>query len=309
MSGEEFDNFWLSFNGIQQKIETFKRKEKELNKKIKDYVKNYQMIESEMIILLLAMREIYSIKRKHWKKKIKKLKIRRKKYTNFLENIFEENKKIQKLNSNDIGSNQIDLINSSINKIEFKIKELKKLIQFKHLGINEENVLIENINELERKKQEYIREQQNTEHYKIQKKIKFVKINLENISTQLDKLYNKRRNSHSIILDLYRRANKIKYDKKKLENELIDIKKTTLSNELPLLKDLTQDKKISKAKKPLELKSKQMTMQEQKQRGKNNWSLLQKIKQEKLAIALKKQKAGKRLDFYEFKLILKHSKK
>jgi hypothetical protein len=37
--------------------------------------------------------------------------------------------------------------------------------------------------------------------------------------------------------------------------------------------------------------------------------MFKQLKNEKLAIALEKQKLGKKLDFYEFKLILEQSKK
>jgi hypothetical protein len=59
-------------------------------------------------------------------------------------------------------------------------------------------------------------------------------------------------------------------------------------------------------------KNKAKAKEEQRQRTKyiiKKKRLQKKFKDKKLEIALEKQKSGKKLDFYEFKLILNHSKK
>ena len=95
MSSKKLESFRSSFGNLQQKIVEFKQKEKELTRRLKDYVKDYQKIESEIFKLLLTLNQIYVIKRENWNKKIKKALIQRTKFQNSLENLIEEKKSIQ----------------------------------------------------------------------------------------------------------------------------------------------------------------------------------------------------------------------
>ena len=307
MSSKKFESFWSSFDSLQHKINKFKQKEKELTRKLKDYVKEYQNIELEIFKILLTINQIYVIKRENWNKKIKKLLVERTKFQNFLENLIEEKKRIQESeNKNKIKIlRQTDSIFTSIDKIEYEINELEKIIQFKHLEINEENELIEKIGELERKKREQmdklteqIREQQNTEFYKIQKRIGYVKIYLERINEQVNKFYNKRRNSHKNVLNLYKIAKELRYNKNQIKRKLKDNNETLKHYYLDFLEK--QQRKSSNGN---------IVVQELKPNREDRWLAFQKFKQNKIATLLKKQKEGKRLDFYEFKLILEKLKK
>ena len=59
MTSEKYDNFKYSFNTQQQEIKEFRRKRNQLNKKIKDYINNFQMIESEIYKSLFDARKVY----------------------------------------------------------------------------------------------------------------------------------------------------------------------------------------------------------------------------------------------------------
>lgn len=303
MSSKKLESFRSSFGNLQQKIVEFKQKEKELTRRLKDYVKDYQKIESEIFKLLLTLNQIYVIKRENWNKKIKKALIQRTKFQNSLENLIEEKKSIQEP-ENKI-PRQMDSNFTSIDKIEYEINELEKIIQFKHLEINEENELIEKIGELERKKREQmdklteqIREQQNTEFYKIQKRIEYTKIYIEKINEKVNKLYNKRTNSHKNVLNLYKIAKELRYNKNQIKRKLKDNNETLKHYYLDFLKK--QQRKGSNGN---------MVGQELKSEREVRWLAFQKFKQNKIVTILKKQKEGERLDFYEFKLLLEKLKK
>ena len=303
MSSKKLESFRSSFGNLQQKIVEFKQKEKELTRRLKDYVKDYQKIESEIFKLLLTLNQIYVIKRENWNKKIKKALIQRTKFQNSLENLIEEKKSIQEP-ENKI-PRQMDSNFTSIDKIEYEINELEKIIQFKHLEISEENELIEKISDLERKKQmqmdklaEQIREQQNTEFYKIQKRIEYTKIYIEKINEKVNKLYNKRTNSHKNVLNLYKIAKELRYNKNQIKRKLKDNNETLKHYYLDFLKK--QQRKGSNGN---------MVGQELKSEREVRWLAFQKFKQNKIVTILKKQKEGERLDFYEFKLLLEKLKK
>ncbi|GAG59298.1 unnamed protein product [marine sediment metagenome] len=311
MNSEKHDNFLDSLNLLQQKIEVFRRKKKELNKYIKEYIASFQMIESEFNNSFSATKDIYNKKGDYCNKKIKKLRNKRIEYKHLLDNLFEEKKNLQKLKPNDKDLKLINSINNSIKQIERKIHNLEGIIKTEILDINEENNIVEKIRELEGKKQEQlgalakkeqeqIETRQNNEFYKNLRKIKIVEVKLRRIHEQLNKWSNKKRNYHIKMLDLYRKAKELKDNPKKMEEELIKNKNVANSYHLHFINVLNLKNKISMRRKPRkkQIISPLMRLSIEKRK------MIKKLKQEKLAIALEKQKSGKKLDIHEFRLIL-----
>ena len=113
------------------------------------------------------------------------------------------------------------------------------------------------------------------------------------------------------MLGLYRKAKKFESVKKQIENELLGTKQITDKN-IQLfykLKDRSQKQAFQEQVKKYRSKIKK----EELSKLKTKYIVKKKITRkkymkEKLKTALDKQKSGKKLDFYELKLILEHSK-
>ncbi|MFX1387929.1 MAG: hypothetical protein ACFE9M_11990 [Promethearchaeota archaeon] len=307
MSGENYDDFGVSFNSLLQKIEVVKRKRNDLNKKIKEYISSFQMIETELIDSFLAAKETYD---KRWKYCIKKRKMLRKKkidYEYLLNNLIEERKILQNPRSNSKDLELIESTKNSINQIDDKIQNLERKIKFELLNINEENEIIEEINTLEKKKQELKIKLQSSELYKNQRKIEIIDIKLKTIVEQLNKWFFKRRNSCKEIFDLFQKVYKLNTNKKKMEKQLSENKRAAERYFLQFSRALNYENEISKKLHYInKLKQKEIPWFGLSIKNKE---LFKKFKQEKLAVALEKQKSGKKLDFYEYRLILDRSEK
>ncbi|MFX1258731.1 MAG: hypothetical protein ACFFAN_12795 [Promethearchaeota archaeon] len=297
----------ISFRDLQDKIDDFRNKRDELNKKTKDYINNLQEIESEIYNSLKTARDVYKRKRNNWNRKVKKLKEKKIEYKNLLDNLIEEKRKLQKSSDN---KKLLQFI--SIKQIDRKINNLERKIETENLEINEENEIVDKIKELAKKKQSQLAVQQSNGSYIIERKIEIVKINLNKIREQLIKWSNKSQDYHSKMLELYQKANKLKDNKKKIEEELIENKKAADRYHEQFLEVMNKKKKISKGKRPYKSSSKKRTGQRQTPHYKisnTNQKLLEKMKQDKLAVALEKQKAGKKLNLFEARLILEQSGK
>jgi hypothetical protein len=104
------------------------------------------------------------------------------------------------------------------------------------------------------------------------------------------------------MVEQYDQVNKLKEEKKKMEEELIENKKLADKYHEKFLRVMNQRKKRSKDKKtyrPIK-RSKKPYNKVISKREKE----IEKIKQDKLATALEKQKAGKKLNLFEARLIL-----
>jgi len=289
----------LSFKELQIKIEDFKNKRDDLNQKTKDYINLIQEIESEIMESLKSARDDYKPKRDHWNKKVKQLKNKKIEYKNLLDNLIEEKKNQQK------GSGKVRIPQqfTSIKQIEQKIDNLERIIETENLEINKENEIVDKIRDLERKKQEFIEAKQNSGTYKIERKIEIVKINLNKIYEQLNKWSRKSQKYHLKMLELYQKANELKENKKKIEEELIKNKKAADRFHNQYIEVVNQKKKRNKSRSPYKPRKKPRTVHKQKP-GNEDQQKLEKIKEAKLAAALEKQKAGKKLNLFEARLIL-----
>jgi hypothetical protein len=118
--------------------------------------------------------------------------------------------------------------------------------------------------------------------------------------------------THKDLLDLYKKVKEFEEIKMKIDYELIENKTTADGYHELFLKLMNLNKKVlldelsSKAKseiRPWERRKPDVKAIIKKKKK------YKKLEQKKLEIALEKQKSGKKLDFYEYQLILKHSKK
>jgi len=304
MSREKQDNVntsRTSSRNLQSQIEHLRQKRDELNEKTKQYINELQEFDIKIANSLKIAKEKYKKKRDYWNDKVKQLKDKKIEYKTLLDRFLEEKKSLQKTDIKSKDNKQI----LSMKQIERKIDNLERRIETEKLDITEENIIIDKIRELAAMKQEYLSQQKNSELFKIERKIEIVKINLSKIYEQLNKWSDKSQENHAKMLEEFQNVDKLKEDKKKLEEELIENKKTADQYHEQYLKVKNQRKKIYKGKKPYTPSKKPVP--KFNQISKKN-EMLEKIKQDKLATALEKQKAGKKLNLFEARLILEKSK-
>lgn len=307
MSKDKTNKSRLSYRELQGRIEEFRDKRDELNKKTKEYINNLQEIESEINHSLRTARDVYKKKRDYWNSKVKLLKKKKIEYKDIFDKLIEEKKKVQKGRPGNTGVKSY----ISIKHIDRKIENLERIIETENLDITEENEIVDKIRELAENKQEQLIAQQNDGSYKIERKIEILKINLNKIYEQLNKWSNKSQKNHAKMQDLYKNANELRNKKKQMEEELIENKKTADQYHFQYLDVISQKKKMDKGRRPYRQKGKRPLPGKQKPRHRpprKDRELLEKIKQEKLATALEKHKAGKKLNLFEARLILEQNK-
>ncbi|MFX0008945.1 MAG: hypothetical protein ACFE9R_01410 [Candidatus Hermodarchaeota archaeon] len=272
-----------------------------MNQKTKDYINELQEIDNQIETKLNVAKENYQKKRDYWNSKVKKLKDKKNEYKKILDGFIEEKKNIIKENKNEGESKKV----LSVKQIERKIENLERRIEIDNLDIPEENAIIDKIKELAQIKQEYLSEQQNSELFKLEKKIKIVKLNLNKIYEQLNKWSNKSQNYHAKMHEMYQSINELREKKKSLEEELIANKKAADEYHEQFLKVMNQKKKVSRGKKVQKF---ERPIKKAYKVDNKRMAELERLKEEKLAEALEKQKAGKKLNLYEARLILEQSK-
>jgi len=299
MSKEKTQYSSLSFNDLQGKIEDFKEKRDSLNKKTREYIDRLSLIENGIIELLKTARDVYKPKRDHWNKKVKQLKEKKIEYKDLLDNFINEKRKLRGTKSS---KSYV-----STKKLERRIDFLERVIETENLDISKENEIVDEIRDLERKKQEVLVAQKTDNAYKIGRKIEIVKINLNKIYEQLNKWSSKSQKYHMKMLESYQKANDLKENKKLMEEELIRNKKAADRYHSQYLEVINQKKRRTQHRKPYK-SGPRKRVQRPKYINKNQ-ELLEKLKRDKLAVALEKQKAGKKLNLYEARLILEQSAK
>ncbi|MHA1148199.1 MAG: DUF7121 family protein [Promethearchaeota archaeon] len=291
-----------SFRDIQDKIETVRQKRDNLNSKTKEYINSLQEIEIHITETLKTAKDLKK-RRDQWNKKVKDLKAKKIEYKNMLKALTEEKNSSQPKKK---GSN----VFTSLKKIERKIENLERVIETENLDINQENDIIDNIRQLAAEKEELLNEQKSDGTFKLEKKIEIIKINLTRIYDKLNKWSDKSQSNHAKMLELYDEVNTLREKKRKMEEELIENKKNADEHHEEFLKLMNQRKKMNKGKKqPYRSRGNQKPKYKGKSRFENKHDeKLEKIKQDKLASALEKQKAGKKLNIFEARLILEKGK-
>ncbi|MFW9942916.1 MAG: hypothetical protein ACFFFT_17910 [Candidatus Thorarchaeota archaeon] len=323
MSGKKVYNFDEYLSEAQKGVKEFALEKEQLNSKLKNYIISFQSFDSEINKSLFDAREFYYEKRYKYDQQIKKL-LNKKHESERLWRHFD--KKIESLQKPKFDENALILLDytkKSLGIIENKIINMNQTIEEQILDIEEENEITEQIRELESEKQKKINilaelEQkqiikfQSSDYYKIKTKIKDIEKELGEIYEDLFILSNKRLMTHRNWLDLYKKAKEFEKIKKKIENELIDNRITAEGYHELFLKLMALNRKVLLDE--LSNKSK-IEMRPWKKKKPDVKAIIKKkkkykkLEQKKLEIALEKQKSGKKLDFYEYQLILKHSKK
>ncbi len=292
----------ISFKELQLQIEEFRQKRDDLNKKTKKFITDLQEIDGEIEDYLNVVKNDYKKKRDHWNEKVKKLKDKKIEYKQLQDKFIDEGKALLKTSKK--GKDTKKFI--SVKQIDKKIDNLERRIEIENLEIVEENAIVDKIRELVKIKHDFLDEQQNNDYFRIERKIQIVKINLNKIYEQLSKTSNKSQNYHAKMHETYEIINELREKKKALEEELIENKKAADEYHEKLLRVMNKRKKISKGKRPYyPSQSRSKTPYRKKTRKSDE---IENLKREKLAVALEKQKAGKKLNLFEARLILEQSK-
>ncbi len=286
-----------SFRELQLQIEEFRQKRDDLNKKTKDFINQLQKIDVKIGENLSLAKDDYKKRRDRWNGKVKKLKNKKNEYKEILDKFLEEEKKILEKSKKGRGAKNF----VSVRQIEKKIDNLERRIEIENLELKEENAMIDKIRDLATIKLNFLAEQQNSDLFKIERKIQIVKINLNKIYEQLTKWSSKSQDYHAKMLEIYKTVNELREEKKTLEESLIENKKAADTYHEKFLHVMNKRKKESKGKQSNYSNKKRRTP-----RGRNTHknNMLEKLKQEKLAAALEKQKSGRKLNLYEARLIL-----
>ena len=323
MTDPKFDNFSHYFHNWQKDIINFALKRNLANKELENYIKSFRNIDSEIYKSLFIAKEFYYKKRRYYNQKIKILKQREIEFKKLLVSLYKERKKVSEPKGKNEILTSIKRINESIEEIEHKIYVLNNKIEEQTLDIDEESYIIEEIKNLDRDKQinfrhlrklegELTKEMRSNTYYKTVRTIEILEVNLKEIHRNLNKWPKRKRKIHKQMLNLYRKAKEFENIKRQIEKELIGVKQTTdksiqlfyelknKSSKKAIQEQLRFFKEKAKAKELRVLKTKYIIKKKRTQK---------KYTKDKLRIALEKQKSGKRLDFYELKLILDHSKK
>ena len=289
----------VSFKELQGKIEDLREKRDDLNKKTKDYITKLQNVESQINEKLSVAKDQYKKKRDYWNDKVKKLKDKKIEYKDILDKFIDERKKVQKPRNDLKKAQYVD-----IKQVTRKIDALERRIETENLDIAEENAIVDQIKELAESKHEFLDNQNSEELYKLDRKIEIVKVNLNKIYEQLNKWSNKSQDNHGKMLEIYDSISELKTTKKKMEEELIKNKKAADDYHEQFLELMNQRKKISKNKRPPRTAGSRTKKPKYRSSKDRESEQLKKMKKEKLAVALEKKNAGKKLNLYEARLIL-----
>lgn len=283
-----------SFRGLQILSDDLRKKRDDLNLKTKKFINDLQETETEINVNLKMAKEKYKKRRDYWNNKVKALKEKKVEYKTLFEQLLEEKKSNQKKSKN---SDRL----VSIKQVERKIDNLERTIETENLDIAEENSIIDKIRELAKSKQDFLAEQENSDLFKVERKVEIVKINLNKIYEQLTKWSNKSQENHAKMLEIFQKVDELREQKKRMEEELIENKKTADRHHEQYLQAMNQIKKISKGKRPYK-PNKKSGARTDHFRKRNE--MIEQMKKDKLAEALEKQKAGKKLNLFEARLIL-----
>jgi uncharacterized coiled-coil DUF342 family protein len=290
-------NTSISFSDLQEQIDQFREERDRLNQKTKNYINSLQEIESQ-INETIKKANLRKKKRNYWNQKVAKLKDKKIEYKEMLNNFFEEKRELQKGKDNKGNFH-------SVKQVENKIENLERRIETENLKIAEENQIVDQIKELAHQKQKLLEAQNSSELIKKEKQIEIVKINLNKIYEQLEKWSNKSQKNHQMMLDLYDKASELREEKRKIEENLIENKKKADQYHEKFLDAMKKRRKANRGRPQHRGRQKRRSQYRRKSSRKND--KLEKIKQDKLQTALEKQKAGKKLNLFEARLILEQN--
>ena len=323
MTDHKFDNFSQYFHNWQKNVISIALKRNLANKELENYIRSFRNIDSEIYKSLFAAKEFYGKKRHYYKQKINKLKQQEIEFRKLLEYLYKEKEKITEPKKKDEISTSIKHTKNTIEELEDKIYNLNNRIEEQALDINEESYIIEEIQNLDRDKQINLRhlkklegelsiEIQSNPYFITVRTIEILEVNLKGMHKNLDKWSKRNVKIHKQMLELYQKAKEFEKIKMQIEKELLGAKQAADQN-LQLFYDLKKQSEKKTFREQLKIFKEKAKVKE-RNKLKTKYIIKKKRSQKsytktKLASALKKQKAGKKLDFYELKLILEHSKK
>ncbi|MFX0009253.1 MAG: hypothetical protein ACFE9R_02970 [Candidatus Hermodarchaeota archaeon] len=326
MKDRDFDNFSHYFDKWSKDLINFGVQRDLLDKQFETMVNNLLNIESQIYKSLIDARSFFDEKRQFYAKKVRLLKYTLSEYHKFLEYFTAEVKHLPEPTKPKEIINSIERTMVSIKKIDKKIDSLKNKLIEETLNIDQENTVLEDLNVFETQKQMKIdnvieleqalkNELESNIFFRTQRSIEILQVNLIQIKKSLEKWTKKRTNCHKKMLNLYRKAKEFENVTMQMENELYNNRDSAYKN-YQIFNDLiTQNRNkilkelsiyLRKKKKPEKVKPKQKPIDKELIKRKKT---RKKFVKKKLTQALDKKKAGKKLDFYELKLILDHSKK
>jgi len=323
MSDKKYENWFNYFNDVQNEINGLVHSKNEINSALMNFIQKYQITETKIYTAFFNAL-IFNKNRRHlYNQQIKKLKKKQIKYQSQLKNLQKKKKDLTEPKLDKDIPISIESKEDYIKEIEAKLSDLNKTIEVKVLDIEEENEIVEKIRRLEKSKQaniqriieleqKQIQQIENSDYYKTHRKIENIEMSLTDVNINLNEYTNKRLNTHKKVLFLYRKTREFEEIKTTLESELLEnrnvaadsyevVLKLTNQNHKELFKNLYNRSKTSAQLRELIPQKKRVKVKKKK--------AYTKLKNKKLAIALEKQKSGKKLNFYELKLILENSKK
>lgn len=184
----------------------------------------------------------------------------------------------------------------SVARIKRKIQRYETRIVTEEISLEEENDLIKEIGELEALlADERERHGESLEYRKIQKKFPKIRKQLNSIHEELIESSKSSQNHHEEMIGKYKEADALREKKMELEKQLIASKKTADEYHEQLLK-LYSEREKYRSKRGSRKRSRRVLAQQR-----------QEIMDEKLQTAIEKQKAGKKLDMLEARLLLEKS--
>jgi len=323
MTDRNFDNFSHYFNKWQQNIINITLKRNLINKELEKYIKSLQTIDSEIYKALFTAKEYYNKKHRYYNQKTKMLKQKEIEFKQLLDYLNREKRSLIKPKVKVKISTSIKYIEQSIKEIDNKIYNLSNQIEELTLDVDEENNIIEDIKNLEKDRkinlrhlrkleQDLLREMQHNTYFITVETIEILEINLKEIPKNLQKWSKKKVTIHRKMLDLCRKAKVSENIKKQIENELLGAKQST-DKYLQLYSDLINRNKKKIIEEQLRIFKNRAKAYEKRMFNTEYIIKTKKLKKrfrnDKLENALEKQKSGKKLNFYEIKLILDHLKK
>ena len=326
MKDRDFDNFSHYFDKWSKDLINFGVQRDLLDKQFESMVNNLLNLESQIFKSLIDARSFFDEKRQFYAKKVRLLKNTLSEDHKFLEYFTTEVKHLPEPTKPKEIITSIESNMASIKKMNQKIDSLKNKLIEETLNIDQENNVLEDLNVLETQKQMKIdnvieseqalkNELRSNIYFRTHRSIEILQINIFQIKKSLEKWTKKQTICHKKMLILYRKAKEFENVTMQMENELYNNRDSAYKN-YQIFNDLiTQNRKkilkelsiyLRNKKKPEKAKPKQKPIDKELIKRKKT---RKKFVKKKLEQALDKKKAGKKLDFYELKLILDHSKK
>jgi uncharacterized coiled-coil DUF342 family protein len=299
MSKDKTKKSYSHYKNLQHDIDKAREKRDELNQKTKKYIKNLQGVE-EKIKSILDVAKKYKKTRNRCNKRVAKIKEKKIEYKNLLHELIDKSNTLRRQRDKKKGKF------ISTKNIDKKIENLERIIETENLELSEENQIVDEIRKLAEKKQEVVAEDNYDEIMKHEKKIEIIKINLDKIYEKISKWSNRSQKYHNKMLETYDQVNKLKDKKRQIEERLIANKKEADKYHEKFL-ELMKLRKKNWSRGSGRGRGRSYQKSSYKKRKAKN-KKLDKIKEIKLKEALEKQKAGKKLNLYEARLILEKTK-